>query len=161
MDLLVHDPFIIPEAAERFGGRLVSLEMVLTESDVVSVHVPLSDATRHLLGEAELRMMKPTALLVNTARGAVLDEAALIRCLQDGVLAGAGLDVFEAEPLPAESPLRRLENVILVSHIGTCPEAGVRMHAVGVDNVARFLQGKKPMRIVNPTYLLARTSEVG
>jgi phosphoglycerate dehydrogenase-like enzyme len=161
MPLLVHDPFIIPEAAELFGGRLVSLDAVMKESDVISIHVPLSAATRHLLGEAALRRMKPTALLVNTARGAVIDEAALIRCLQDGVIAGAGLDVFEEEPLPAASPLRRLENVILVAHIGTCPEAGVRMHAVGVDNVARFLQGKKPMRVVNPTYLLARTSDAG
>jgi D-3-phosphoglycerate dehydrogenase len=158
MDLLVSDPFLIPETVEAFGGRLVSLETVMRESDVISVHVPLSPATRHLIGVKELRMMKPTAILVNTARGAVIDEAALIQCLQKGVIAGAGLDVFEVEPLSADSPLRRMDNVVLVPHIGTCPEASVRMREVGVENVARFLRGERPMRIVNPSYILSLAS---
>ncbi len=158
MELLAADPFIIPETVEALGGQLVPLHTVMRESDVISVHVPLSPATRHLIGERELRLMKPTAILVNTSRGAVIDEAALIRCLQEGTLAGAGLDVFEEEPLAADSPLRRMENVILVPHIGTCPEASLRMRAVGVENVARFLRGEKPMRIVNPTYIVAHAS---
>jgi phosphoglycerate dehydrogenase-like enzyme len=158
MDLLVADPFIIPETVEALGGRLVALDAVLRAADVISVHVPLSPATRHLLGGRELRLMKPTAILVNTARGAVIDEAALIQCLQEGVLAGAGLDVFEVEPLSADSPLRLMENVVVVPHIGTCPEASVRMRAVGVENVARFLRGEKPMRIVNPAYIVALAS---
>ncbi len=161
MELLVADPFITPETAEALGGRLVSLDEVLQMSDVISVHVPLSPATTHLIGERELRLMKPTAIIVNTARGAVIDEAALTLCLQKGVLAGAGLDVFEVEPLAAESPLRRMENVVLVPHIGTCPEASLRMREVGVENVARFLRGEKPMRIVNPTYIIARSSKNG
>jgi phosphoglycerate dehydrogenase-like enzyme len=158
MDLLVSDPFLIPETVETFGGRLVSLETVMEASDVISVHVPLSPATRHLIGVKELRMMKPTAIIVNTARGAVIDEAALIQCLQKGVIAGAGLDVFEVEPLSADSPLRRMDNVVLVPHIGTCPEASVRMREVGVENVARFLRGEQPMRIVNPSYILTLAS---
>jgi phosphoglycerate dehydrogenase-like enzyme len=158
MDLLVADPFIIPETGEALGGRLVALDAVLRAADVISVHVPLSPATRHPLGGRELRLMKPTAILVNTARGTVINEAALIQCLQDGVSAGAGLDVFEVEPLSADSPLRRMKNVVVVPHIDTCPEASVRMGAVGVENVARFLRGEKPMRIVNPAYIVALAS---
>jgi phosphoglycerate dehydrogenase-like enzyme len=151
MNLIVNDPFITPETVDFYAGRLVSLNTVMKESDVVSIHVPLSDSTRHIIGERELRLMKPTAIIVNTARGAIMDEAALIKCLKEGVIAGAGLDVFEIEPLPIDSPLRSMDNVIQVSHIGTCPEALKRMFAAGVENVTRFLRGEKPMRIVNTT----------
>jgi len=104
------------------------------------------------------RLVSLETVIVNTARGAVIDEAALIQCLQKGVIAGAGLDVFEVEPLSADSPLRRMDNVVLVPHIGTCPEASVRMREVGVENVARFLRGERPMRIVNPSYILSLAS---
>lgn len=159
MNLIAYDPFIIPEAVEVFGGRLVSLETVMKESDVISIHVPSSDATRHMIGEKELRMMKPTAIIINTARGAVIDEVALIKCLKEGVIAGAALDVFEVEPLPVDSPLRNMDNVIVVSHIGSCPEALVRMSEAGMENVARFFRGKRPMRIVNPHYIIALASK--
>lgn len=160
MNLLAYDPFIIPETTELFGGRLVSLETVLRESDVVSINVSLSDATRHMIGEKELKMMKPTAIIVNTARGAVIDEVALIKCLKEGVIAGAALDVFEIEPLPVDSPLREMDNVVIVSHIGSCPEALVKMSEVTVKNVTRFLQGMRPMRIVNPSYITALVSKI-
>jgi len=159
MNLLAYDPFVISATVEVFGGTLVSLETVMKESDVVSIHVPLSDNTRHMICERELRMMKPTAMIVNTSRGAVIDEAALIRCLQENVIAGAGLDVFEVEPLSLGSPLRKMDNVIIVSHIGSCPEALAKMNVVGVDNVARFLRGEMPMRIVNPHYIIALASK--
>ncbi len=153
MNLLVSDPYLIPETIVTFGGRLVSLETVLRESDVISLHVPLSPTTRHLIGGKELRMMKPTDIIINTARGAVIDKAALFQCLQERVIAGAGLDVFEVEQLSTDSPLRRINNVVLVPHISACPEASVRMREVGVENVARFLRGEQLMRIVNTSYL--------
>ena len=158
MNILTYDPYVIPETVEVFGGRLVSLETVMKESDVVSIHVPLSDTTRHMIGIRELRMMKSTAIIVNTARGAIIDEAALIQCLQEEVIAGAALDVFEVEPLHVDSPLRSMDNVIMVSHIGTCPEVFIKMRKAGIENVARFLKGVKPMRIVNPSYIITSKS---
>jgi D-3-phosphoglycerate dehydrogenase len=158
MNILTYDPYVIPETVEVFGGRLVSLETVMKESDVVSIHVPLSDTTRHMIGIRELGMMKSTAIIVNTARGAIIDEAALIQCLQEEVIAGAALDVFEVEPLHVDSPLRSMDNVIMVSHIGTCPEVFIKMRKAGIENVARFLKGVKPMRIVNPSYIIISKS---
>lgn len=158
MTLLAYDPYVIPETVEAYGGQLVSLETVMKESDVVSIHVPLSNATRHMISMKELRMMRPTAIIVNTARGAVIDEAALIKCLQEEVIAGAALDVFEVEPLPVDSPLRGMDNVIMVSHIGTCPEVFIKMRKAGIENVTRFLRGENPMRIVNPSYIITSNS---
>jgi D-3-phosphoglycerate dehydrogenase len=159
MNLLAYDPYVIPETVEVFGGRLVSLETVMKESDVVSIHVPLSNATRHMISMRELQMMKSTAILVNTARGADIDEASLIQCLQKEVIAGAALDVFEVEPLPVDSPLRSMDNVIMVSHIGTCPEVFIKMRKAGIENVTRYLRGEKPMRIVNPSYIITSNSQ--
>lgn len=153
MRLLASDPYIVPEMVDAFGGRMVSLEELLKESDVVSVHVPLMESTRHLIGDKELRMMKPTAFLINTSRGGVIDEEALVKCLQENVIGGAGLDVFEVEPLPSDSPLRKLDNVVMVSHIGTDPETGRRMGEVAIENIRRFIGGERPMRIVNPSYI--------
>lgn len=154
MNLLAYDPYVTPETVELFGGQLVSLERVMQESDVVSIHVPLSNATRHMISMRELQMMRSNAILVNTARGAVTDEAALIKCLQEEVIAGAALDVFEVEPLPVDSPLRSMDNVIIVAHIGTCPEVFIKMRKAGIENVTRYLRGEKPMRIVNPSYII-------
>jgi len=158
MNILTYDPYVIPETVEVFGGRLVPLETVMKESDVVSIHVPLSNVTRHMISMRELRMMRSTAIIVNTSRGAVIDEAALIKCLQEEVIAGAALDVFEVEPLPVDNPLRSMDNVIMVSHIGTCPEVFIKMRKAGIENVARFLRGEKPMRIVNPSYIITSNS---
>jgi D-3-phosphoglycerate dehydrogenase len=154
MNLLAYDPYVTPETVELFGGQLVSLERVMKESDVVSIHVPLSNATRHMISMRELQMMHSNAILVNTARGAVIDETALIKCLQEEVIAGAALDVFEVEPLPVDSPLRSMDNVIIVAHIGTCPEVFIKMRKAGIENVTRYLRGEKPMRIVNPSYII-------
>jgi D-3-phosphoglycerate dehydrogenase len=158
MNILAYDPYVIPETVEVFGGKLVPLETVMKESDVISIHVPLSNATRHMISMRELQMMKSTAIIVNTARGAVIDEAALIKCLQEEVIAGAALDVFEIEPLPEDSPLRNMDNVIMVSHIGTCPEIFIKMRKAGIENVTKFLRGAKPMRIVNPSYIINSNS---
>lgn len=153
MNLIVSDPFITPDIILNFGGRPVSLDVLMRESDFVSVHVPLTPATKHLIGERELRLMKPSAFLVNTSRGAVINEVALIKCLQEGVIRGAGLEVFEVEPLPVDSPLRKMDNVIMTPHQGGAPEAFARMFEAAVENVARFLRGERPMYVQNPKVL--------
>lgn len=116
LNWLVHDPFLTASELASRGVQSASLETLLAESDFVSLHCPLTPGTRHLIGERELRLMKPTAILINTSRGPVVDEPALVRALTAGRLAAAGLDVFEHEPLAADNPLLGLENVILTPH---------------------------------------------
>jgi phosphoglycerate dehydrogenase-like enzyme len=137
--------------ADRFGARYVEVEELLREADAVTLHAPLLPTTHHLVDEAALRSMKPTAYLVNTARGPLVDEAALARALVDGWIAGAALDVFETEPLSADSPLLKLENVTLTQHVaGVTHEAMRAMTSMAVDNVARVLSGEPPATAVNP-----------
>ncbi len=150
MRILVYDPFVLPEQVEMLGGEPVELEVLLRESDVVSLHSSLTEQTRHIISERELNLMKKSAILINTARGALIDEAAMINHLRGGKILGAGLDVFETEPLKANSPLRKLENVILTPHSSTAKEAETRMFQTGVDNVIKFLEDGRPFRIVNP-----------
>ena len=116
MNWLVHDPFVSPDKLTPQGIRPASLESLLSESDFVSLHCPLTPSTRHLIGEPELRRMKPSAILINTSRGPVVDEPALTRALTEGWIAAAGLDVFEQEPPAADNPLFQLENVIVTPH---------------------------------------------
>lgn len=116
LTLLAYDPFVEPTMAESHGVKLVELDELLRRSDYVSVHVPLNDRTMHMLGEPEFRLMKQTAYVLNTARGPVVDEVALARAIQEGRIAGAGLDVFEQEPLDLESPLLNMDNVLLTPH---------------------------------------------
>ncbi len=118
MRVLAHDPYLSRERAEQVGIELVSLAELLERADVVTVHVPLTDETRGMIGAEELAMMKPTAYLINAARGGVVDEKALVQALRAGKLAGAALDVFEEEPLPSDNPLLEFENVVLVPHLG-------------------------------------------
>ena len=122
MTVVGYDPFLSQDAARSLGIRLESLEEVLRSADVLSLHVPLTESTKGLLGDAQLAMMKSEAVIINAARGGVLDEAALLRRLQEKRLAGAALDVFEKEPLPADHPLRRLPNVVLTPHLGASTE---------------------------------------
>ncbi len=150
MRILACDPYIIPDRAEQFGGRLVDMETLLKESDVVTTHTPLNEETRHLIGERELSLMKPTAILINTSRGPVVDEKALIKALKQGKISGAGLDVFEIEPLEKDSPLRSLDNVVMTPHIGSTPGALSYMVEVAIDNVMRVVEGKEPFRIKTP-----------
>jgi D-3-phosphoglycerate dehydrogenase len=153
MSILATDPYVEPAVAEAVGARLVPLGTLLRESDVLTLHVTLTPETRRMIGEEELRAMKPSAYLINTSRGGVVDEAALVRAIERGELAGAALDVFEDEPLPAESPLRRLDGdrVILTPHcIGNnlaLRETGTRM---AVEGVLRALRGELPAHVRNP-----------
>jgi len=150
MRILACDPYIIPERAEQFGGRLVDMETLLKESDVVTTHTPLNEETRHLIGERELSLMKPTAILINTSRGPVVDEKALIKVLKQEKISGAGLDVFETEPLEKYNPLRSLDNVVMTPHIGSAPGALSHMLEAAIDNVLRVVEGKEPFRIKTP-----------
>ncbi|MDP3771200.1 MAG: D-glycerate dehydrogenase, partial [bacterium] len=113
MRVLYSDPKTNPDFERELGGKFRSLDDLLAESDIVSVHVPLLPTTHHLINAERLGRMKPTALLINTSRGPIVDEAALIRALEDGTIAGAGLDVFDEEPLPLEHPFRRLPNTAI------------------------------------------------
>lgn len=118
------------------------MEDVLRRADIVSLHVPLTEDTRQLIGEAELRLMRPTAFLINTARGPVVDEAALVAALRTGRIAGAGLDVYEKEPV-MHPALADLSNVVLLPHLGSATEATrVRMGRMCLENIAAVLEGR-------------------
>lgn len=140
------DPFRAdPETERQLEVEHRALDDLLREADIVSVHVPLSAETRHLIGERELRLMKPSSILLNTARGPLVDERALHRALTEGWIAGAGIDVFEQEPADPENPLLRLENVVVTPHIsaGTIDAFRTKMRAVAA-NVARVAAGEAP-----------------
>jgi len=128
-----------------------SAENILREADVVSIHVPLLDSTRHLMNDARLRMMKPTAFLINTSRGPIIDEVALEKVLRENVISGAALDVFEFEPKTVPG-IAKLQNVILTPHIASASvEARNQMAEIAAQNIIDFLEGGKPKNIVNNT----------
>jgi D-3-phosphoglycerate dehydrogenase len=132
------------------GASQVGLERLLEESDIVCVHAPLDVDTRALIGASEIARMKGGAYLINAARGPIVDEASLLDSLRSGHLAGAALDVFEVEPLPIDSPLRKIENVILAPHRGGATvEADQRLLEVVGDNLVRVLEGQPPLNVVN------------
>ena len=143
-----------PESEEREAGlTYVPFEQLLAESDFVSVHSPLKPETRHQIGARELGLMKKTAFLINTARGAIVDEAALIRALSRKQIAGAGLDVFEHEPKVAAA-LLKMPNVVLTPHLGSAVvEVRERMANIVVDNILAILDGKMPPNCINPEVL--------
>ncbi|MEV7319700.1 D-2-hydroxyacid dehydrogenase family protein [Streptomyces sp. NPDC093970] len=149
MDVLAWSEHLTEERAAAAGARLApSRRDLLSRSDFVSVHLVLSERTRGLLGEAELRAMRPHAYLVNTSRAAVVDGPALLRALREGWIAGAGLDVFETEPLPADDPLRSLPNVLATPHLGYVSEGNYRtFYTQAVEDVTAFLAGA-PVRLL-------------
>jgi lactate dehydrogenase-like 2-hydroxyacid dehydrogenase len=151
MRVLYHDTRRAPAEVERdLGAEFVTAEQLLQESDFVSLHVPLMPETRHLIGAAQLRMMKKTAVLVNSSRGPVVDEAALADALAQKVIAAAGLDVFEQEP-KVHPRLLGLENAVLVPHIGSATvETRRKMCMMAVENAAAALTGRRPPNLLNP-----------
>ncbi len=145
------------EAIERLGARYLPLDDLLRESDFVSLHVPLTPETTHLISERELDLMKSTAYLINTTRGPVVDEKALVRALRDGVIAGAGLDVFEREP-ELEPGLADLENVVMLPHVGSGTVATrIRMGNTAAANLIAMVNGADPPNCVNPEWKEYRT----
>lgn len=139
------------EAEERFQARYCDLDTLLKESDFVCLVLPLTDETHHLIGKAQFEMMKKSAIFINAGRGPVVDEAALIEALKNGEIHAAGLDVFEQEPLPVDSPLLSLPNVVALPHIGSAThETRYNMAECAVDNLIDALNGKVEKNCVNP-----------
>ena len=151
MRIIYHDSRRVPGTVEKeLGLELVGAEQLLRESDFVSLHVPLMPETRHLIGARELRMMKPTAILVNTSRGPVVDEPALAEALEKRVIAGAGIDVYENEPR-VHPLLLKLENVVLAPHIASASvDTRRKMSMMAAENAVAALEGRRPPNLLNP-----------
>jgi glyoxylate reductase len=151
MQILYHQRHRIPEEKERaVNARYVALEELLSTSDYVTIHLPLTEQTRGLINEERLRLMKPTAYLINTSRGPIVDENALVKALKEGWIRGAALDVYEKEPLPEGSPLLKLNNLVLTPHIGSATTATRnRMAEVAADNLIAVLSGTLPRYLAN------------
>jgi D-3-phosphoglycerate dehydrogenase len=159
MKVLAYDPFL-PEDLKRSAGNgvdFVDLNTLFGRSDIISIHIPLTPETRHAVGAKELARMKPEALLINTSRGAVVDETALAKALQQKKIGGAGLDVLEQEPPAADNKLLELDNVILTPHTAALTrECGIRMATEAAECVRDALQGKEPLNIANRDVLKNR-----
>jgi phosphoglycerate dehydrogenase-like enzyme len=148
--LLAYDPYVPAGSYAELGVEQVTLDTLLEASDFVCINCPLTPQTRHLIGEPELRRMRPTAFLINTARGPIIDQAALTRALQERWIGGAGLDVFEQEPVQADDPLLQVDNVILAPHAIAWTDALVRGNSVeACENVLTVFKGEVPRNSVN------------
>jgi D-3-phosphoglycerate dehydrogenase len=153
MDVVAWSQNLTAEKAEAIGVKYVSKDELLSTSDFISIHLALSDRTRGLIGAAELAKMKKTAILINTSRGPIVDEAALIAALKNGTIAHAGLDVYDKEPVAAGHPLTKLENVTLVPHLGYVVEDSYRHFYKGtIEDIEAWLDGK-PINVLNPDVL--------
>jgi phosphoglycerate dehydrogenase-like enzyme len=149
MDVVAWSQNLTAEKAAEGGAAYLSKEELLASSDIVSIHLVLSDRTRALISRKELASMKKTALLVNVSRGPIVDEAALLDALKGGTIAHAALDVYDREPLPAEHPLRKLDNVTLSPHLGYVNDENLRMfYGDALENIEAWLAGK-PIRVIN------------
>ena len=152
MRIIAYDPYLTDEkkAEYRSWVTLVELEELLSESDIISIHVPLTDKTRYLVDAAEIALMKPDALLINTSRGSVVNETALAAALQNDKIAGAGLDVFSEEPVQSDNPLLKLDNVILTPHTAALTkECVTRMATEAAKCVLDVFAGRKPRNVAN------------
>jgi D-3-phosphoglycerate dehydrogenase/C-terminal binding protein len=164
MRVIACDPYLRPGFEKSLGVERVSLETLLRESDVVSLHTPLTEETRHLIDRRALRRMKPHSLLINTARGAVVDVEALAVALERGWIGGAGIDVLPVEPVPADSKLIRLwqrddppVNLVMTPHTAFYSESGsLEMRVKAAQEVARVLRGEPPLNCVNSAFLRRR-----
>ena len=151
MKILYYDIVRRPEAEKELGAEYTTLDDLLRRSDFVTIHVPLTPETRKLIGERELKLMKKTAILVNTARGPIVDQKALTKALSEGWIAAAGLDVFEKEPIDPNDPLLRLRNVVLTPHIGSAShDTRNKMAEMAAEGIVKVLKGEKPENLYNP-----------
>ncbi|HLC41370.1 MAG TPA: C-terminal binding protein [Methylomirabilota bacterium] len=158
MKVLVYDPYLSPELIASHGAEAVNLDRLLAEADALSIHVPLSQETRNLIDERELVRMKPTAFLINTSRGGIVDEHALAAALTAGRLGGAALDVMSVEPPPPDHPLLKAPHAILTPHLAFYSrESVVELQTKAADEVARALKGEPPRSPVNREVLAHRT----
>ena len=162
MRILYYDSVRREDLEKELGVEFVSLDKLLEESDYVSLHVPLTPETYHMIGEEQLRKMKSTAFLINTARGKVVDQKALYKALKEGWIAGAGLDVFEQEPIPPDDPLLQLENVVFAPHAASASyETRSKMAEMVADNLIAFLRGEVPPNLVNKDVVNVRPPGFG
>lgn len=151
LEVSAYDPFVDPACFQQQGVKAVTLDELLAQSDYLSIHTPLTPTTRHLIGADQLRRMKPSAFLINTSRGAIINEAALIDALQSGQIAGAALDVFEQEPPALDNPLLAMDNVIVTPHSAYCSDAAyTRVRQMAAAEAVRILQGEWPLALANP-----------
>lgn len=149
--VMAYDPYISPDIAEDLGILLIGWEEIFTQADFLSLHIPLVQETKGLIGEREFKMMKPSAYFINTARAAVVIEEDLIRCLNEKWIAGAALDVYHKEPVGSDYPLLDLPHVICTPHLGGASRDVVRhMTEIGLESLFEFIEGKQPANIVNP-----------
>jgi len=152
LKILGYDPYVDKSLAKESGITLVSLPELLKESDFVSVHALLNKETWHLIGEKEFKQMKPTAYFINTSRGSVVDEPALIKALQEKWIAGAALDVFEKEPVDSDNPLLKMDNVVVTPHSASYSDVAFKRLRTSVgQEAARVLSGRWPKNVVNKT----------
>lgn len=149
MKILYYDALRFEEVEKEIGAVKASLEEILSQSDLISVNLPLVPGTKGLIGERELRMMKPTAYILNLARGPIWDEKALYRVLKEGRIAGAAADVFEVEPASKDHPLLELENFIGTPHMAAHTEEALKRMSLVAEDVLRVLEGKEPVHPVN------------
>lgn len=157
--VIAYDPYSPLEVFEERHVEKVGLETLLERSDIVTIHVTLTEETRHMIGEAELRKMKETAILVNASRGAVVDEAALYTALREGWIASAGLDVLEREPLTRDNPLLGLDNVVITPHMAWYSLGSLtEIQRKAAEEVARVLSGEPPKSLVNREVLRTKQS---
>lgn len=156
MKVIVYDPYVGPWADLEEGVTLVSFDQLVTQSDYISLHAPHNDQTHHAFNLEVFRRMKRSAYLINTARGPVVDQAGLVEALKGGLIAGAGIDVFESEPASADNPLLAFPNVIVSPHVaGSSPGGWRRIRTSAARDAARVLAGKRPLSLVN-TEVLSR-----
>ena len=162
MTLIYHSRTRNPQVESQFGLKYAELPALLAAADFVSLHVPLTPQTRHYIGEKELRMMKPTAILINVARGAVVDSKALYVALKEGWIRGAALDVTDPEPIPADDPLLKLENLVVTPHVGSATVAARRaMCLLAARNLVAGLKGQRLESCANPELYQPRGSQSG
>ena len=159
MKILYYDVVPRPGLEKELGAKNVDLDTLFEESDFITVHVPLTNQTHHMINEEKLRLMKKTAYLINNSRGAVIDETALCRALKEEWIAGAGLDVYEREPTQLNNPLLKFDNVVLAPHISSSShETRSRMAKMVAENLIAFFEGTTPPNLVNPEVLKIRKS---
>jgi glyoxylate reductase len=154
MKIIYNDEGPVPDKEKELGIEFRELDDLLREADYISLHVPLTDDTKHLIDKRELEMMKKSAFLINTSRGPVVNEKALYEALKNRNIAGAGIDVFEEEPTPQDNPLLKLDNIIITPHIGSATqETRLAMAVKAATNITAALKGERPPDLLNPEVL--------
>ncbi|MEM2321479.1 MAG: glyoxylate reductase [Candidatus Bathyarchaeia archaeon] len=157
MKILYYDIIRRPELEKEFDAEYVDLDTLLRESDFITIHVPLTKETYHMINAERLKLVKKTAYIINTSRGAVIDEKALYEALREGRIAGAALDVFEQEPISMDNPLLKLDNIVLTPHIGSASyETRSKMAEMVAENLIAFFEGRVPPNLVNPEVMKIR-----